>query len=190
MGKKKTIRLYFEKPVNAEVNTDGGRFGVPRDKGRRSHQGLDFKASLGTTVMASEDGIVVYSGTREGSTTRTNYGDTVVINHTPEAGDDERHIYTLYAHLDERSVHRGQKVRKGETIGISGNSGTMAYYKKLKQSFHLHFEVMDSPSELDWGYGWPSGNRKDPTDYLGGATTIEYDLGDMVEKSVYSRGHL
>lgn len=88
MGKKKTIRLYFEKLVNAEVNTDGGRFGAPRHHG--PHQGLDFKASLGTAVMASEDGIVVYSGTREGSTTRTNYGDTIVINHTPEAGDDER----------------------------------------------------------------------------------------------------
>ena len=61
----------------------------------------------------------------------------------------------------------------------------MAYYKKLKQGFHLHFEVIDSPTELDWSSGWPSGNRKDPVGYLGEVTTIEYDLSGLGEKSVY-----
>ncbi|MBI5599027.1 MAG: M23 family metallopeptidase [Deltaproteobacteria bacterium] len=191
MEKKKTIKLYFDRPVDKDVpiNMDGGQFGAPRNKGRRPHKGLDFKAYL-KPVYASERGIVVYSGTREGSISETNYGETIVIDHTPAIPDDERHIYTLYAHLDKKSAYRGQKVEKGDTVGISGNSGTVAYYKKLNQSFHLHFEVIDSPTEIDWSYGWHSGNRKDPTDYLGGVTTIEYDLGDMVEKSVYSRGHL
>ncbi len=187
---KKTIKLYFKKPVDAEVNMDGGQFNASRDNGRRSHQGLDFSAPLGKPVYASEDGIVVYSGTREGSTTMTNYGDTIVIDHTHDVPKNERHIYTLYAHLDKRSAYRGQKVSKGGNIGVSGNSGTMAYYKKLNQSYHLHFEVIDSPTEMDWSYGWPSGTRKNPTDYLGGVTTIEYDLSGMVEKSVHSRGHL
>ena len=185
---KKTIKLYFEKPVNAEINMDGGQFGAPRNKGRRPHKGLDFKAYL-KPVYASEKGIVVYSGTREGSVSETNYGETIVIDHAPELGADNRHIYTLYAHLDKRSAYRGQRVSKGETVGISGNSGTVAYYKKLNQSFHLHFEVIDSPTEMDWN-GWSSGNRKNPTDYLDTETTIEYDLSDMVEKSVHSRGHL
>ncbi len=109
MGKKKTIRLYFDWPVpkNVPINMDGGQFGAPRYKGRRSHQGLDFKAPIGTTAMASEDGIVVYSGTREGSISETNYGETIVIDHAPELGDGNRHIYTLYAHLDKRSAYRG-----------------------------------------------------------------------------------
>ena len=182
---KKTIELYFKKPVNAEVNKDGGKFGAQRDKGRRLHQGLDFNAPVGTTVIASERGVVVYSGTREGSTTTTNYGDTIVIDHAPELGADNRHIYTLHAHLDKRSAYRGQKVGKGETIGISGNSGTMAYYKKLKQSFHLHFEVIDSPTGLDWNHGWPGGHRKDPIGYRGDEKTIEYDLSDLVEKRIF-----
>lgn len=90
---KKTISLRFEKPVNAEINMNGGQFGAPRHHG--PHQGQDFKAPLGSTVMASESGIVVYSGTREGSTTRTNYGDTIVIDHTPEAGR-MKGTYTLF----------------------------------------------------------------------------------------------
>ncbi|MCL4873872.1 M23 family metallopeptidase [bacterium] len=132
--------------------------------------------------MASESGIVVYSGTREGSTTRTNYGDTIVIDHTPEAGKDERHIYTLYAHLDRRNVYEGHGARKGEKIGISGNSGMVAFYKNLKQGFHLHFEVIDSQTELNWGYGWPTGNRQDPMDYLGRVTIIEYSFIAFGEK--------
>lgn len=183
MRNTKIIKLHFGMPVNAEVSTNGGHFGAPRDKGRRPHQGQDFKAPLGTTVVASESGIVVYSGTREGSITRTNYGETVVIDHAPEAGKNERHIYTLYAHLDNKNVYEGHEARKGEKIGISGNTGMMAYYKKLKQGFHLHFEVIDSQTELNWGYGWPTGNRQDPMDYLGHVTFMEYNFSEFAEKT-------
>jgi len=187
MEKKKTIKLYFDWPVHRDVpiNTDGGKFGDPRDKGRRSHWGLDFNALVGSTVVASEKGVVVYSGERAGSINGTNYGHTIVIDHAPELGADNRHIYTLYAHLDKRSAYRGREVRKGDTVGISGNSGTVAYYKKLNQSFHLHLEVIDSPTEMDWSYGWPSGNRKNPISYLDAETTIEYDLSDLVGKECF-----
>ncbi len=177
---KKLIRLRLDKPVDADANMNGGKFGDPRNHG--PHQGQDFKAPLGATVMASEDGIVVYSGTRKGSAIKTNYGDTIVIDHTPEAGRNERHIYTLYAHLDKRNVYGGYEARKGEAIGISGNSGMMAYYKNLKQGFHLHFEVIDSQAELNWGFGWPTGNRRDPMDYLGQVIIVEYNFSELGEK--------
>ncbi len=178
---KKTIKLYFEKPCSAGVNLKGGQFGAPRDRGRRRHMGLDF-LSYKEPVYASESGVVVYSGVREGSTTRTNYGHTIVIDHTPEIPCDQRHIYTLYAHLDKRTAYRGQKVRKGTTIGISGNSGTQAYYKGLRQSFHLHFEVIEADRGFDWSRGWPADlrtdHRKDPEGYLNIITTIEYETDE------------
>jgi murein DD-endopeptidase MepM/ murein hydrolase activator NlpD len=186
MEKKETINLYLEKPCSAEVNLKGGQFGASRRHG--PHKGLDFKAYK-KPVHASENGVVVYSGVREGSITWTNYGHTIVIDHTPGIPDDGRHIYTLYGHLDKRSAYRGQRVRKGDTVGISGNSGTMAYYKELPQSYHLHFEVIDADRSFDWSTGWPGDlrkeHRKDPENYLGRATTIEYDLSDMIEKSAY-----
>ena len=58
----------------------------------------------------------------------------------------------------------------------------MAYYKKLKQSFHLHFEVIDSQTELSWGYGFPTRNRRDPMDYLAQVTVIEYSFSEFGEK--------
>jgi len=191
MEKKRAIKLYFDWPVpkNVPINTDGGQFGAQRDKGRRSHWGLDFAAPMGTTVMASEHGVVVYSGERAGSINGTNYGHTIVIDHAPELGADNRHIYTLYAHLDKRSAYRGREVRKGDTVGISGNSGTVAYYKKLNQSFHLHLEIIDADMGFDWGSGWPHDlhkeHRKDPKGYLGEVKTIEYDLSDLVGKECF-----
>ncbi len=178
---EKTIKLYFERPVNKKVpiTERGGHFGDSR--GHRSHNGLDFAAYL-KPVHASEKGVVVYSGERAGPVTRTNYGKTIVIDHTPEMGPEERHIYTLYAHLENRSVHKGQKVIKGEAIGTSGNSGTKASYKKIKRGYHLHFEIIDAPRGFEWNGGWPIGlrpeHRKNPMGYFNVPTTIDLGLTD------------
>ena len=123
---KKTIKLYFEKPVNAEINMDGGQFGAPRNKGRRPHKGLDFKAYL-KPVYASEKGIVVYSGTREGSVSETNYGETIVIDHAPEPAPTIG-IFTPCMPTLTREALIEDRVSKG-AVGISGDSGTVAYYR-------------------------------------------------------------
>ena len=146
-------------------------------------------APIGTEVKASERGRVVYSGNRpyrQGG--GNNLGNTIVIEHAPydlpgpaDILAKQRHIYTLYAHLDERFVFVGtdKKVRQGETIGKSGNSGMKTAYEGKKSGFHLHFEVIDSAMRMDWNMGWPSENRKNPIDYLRRITTpVEYELPD------------
>ena len=61
---KRTIELNVERPVIADVNRNGGRFGAPRHYG--SLKGVDFLAYL-SPVKASEDGRVVFSGMVEGT---------------------------------------------------------------------------------------------------------------------------
>ncbi|NIQ06854.1 MAG: M23 family metallopeptidase [Candidatus Korarchaeota archaeon] len=63
------------------------------------------------------------AGDKYGDRGGTQYGKTIIIDYTPIAGKNVRHIYTLSAHLDKRSVSNGQKVKKGDEIGKSGNSG-------------------------------------------------------------------
>lgn len=121
-----TIKLTFIRPVDAEINLDGGKFGAQRHYG--THIGVDFSARL-KTVRACEDGRVVYSGTRAGSESKANYGNTIIIDHTPDAKKDERHIYSLYAHLDNISTSKEKNVRKGDVIGTSGNTWTRQYYE-------------------------------------------------------------
>ncbi|MBP0022368.1 MAG: M23 family metallopeptidase [Cyanobacteria bacterium SBLK] len=87
------------------------------------HNGIDFLAPPGTSVLAAESGIVAFAD-RQG-----NYGNLVVINH--EGGRQTR-----YAHLDTFNVTPNQEVRMGEIIGTVGTSGQ----PDIPQS-HLHFEV-------------------------------------------------
>lgn len=181
-------RLEFIRPVPDDITIipGVGEYGASRPYG--AHIGVDFLARL-EDVFAVEGGGVVYSGMRAGSENKTNYGNTVVIDHTPLAGRDQRHIYSLYAHLDSVAVSRGARIEKGSTIGISGNTGTRQHYegerkgipKERQRGYHLHFEIIDSQKSFDFNGGWPvdlrPSDRKDPMrDYIGERITIEYAL--------------
>lgn len=102
--------------------TDG--FGYRRDPftgQRRFHYGADFAAPLGTPVYATADGRVVKARRIAGM------GNTVEIDH----GYDYR---TLYGHMRDFEVRRGQKVKRGDLIGFVGNTGRST-------GPHLHYEI-------------------------------------------------
>ncbi len=94
------------------------------------HQGLDIMADRNTPVLAARPGLVVYSGW-DGS----GYGRMVAIDH----GDGLR---TLYAHLNQLLVKKGQTVEQGQLIALSGNTGNST-------GPHLHFEVSLHDKKLD-----------------------------------------
>jgi murein DD-endopeptidase MepM/ murein hydrolase activator NlpD len=102
-----------------------GRFGLVRGGGRKMHNGIDIVADVGTPVMASESGIVVFSGDITGT-----YGRTVVVAH-PDGTS------TLYAHLqDESLAPLHSRVRKGTLLGRVGTTGNAEGTNQP----HLHFE--------------------------------------------------
>jgi murein DD-endopeptidase MepM/ murein hydrolase activator NlpD len=88
----------------------------------RFHSGMDFSAPVGTEIYATGDGEVIFSGWRQG------YGNCIIIDHGYE-------FKTLYGHQSENLVHVGQKVTRGETIGLVGNTGKST-------GPHLHYEVL------------------------------------------------
>jgi murein DD-endopeptidase MepM/ murein hydrolase activator NlpD len=87
------------------------------------HSGIDLLAESGTSVLAADDGVVVFVG-QEGA-----YGNLVVIAH----GKDRQ---TRYAHLGTIRVNVGQSVKSEDVIGTVGTTGQ----PDLKAP-HLHFEV-------------------------------------------------
>lgn len=95
----------------------------------RRHPGIDFVTDVGTPVYASGNGRVVYVGRRGG------YGLEVEIDH----GFGYK---TRYAHLSKSLVKRGQKVKRGELIAKTGNSG-------LSTGPHLHYEVSHNGVKLN-----------------------------------------
>lgn len=158
--------LKFKEPVTDEIRDV---FGSDRKNGR-THYGIDYASDEGTEVEASERGMVVRSSFVPGN---PNYGFTVIIDHTPDAGDDERHIYTLYAHLSALNVSDGDMVGKGQAIGSSGNTGTSSFYGNTGGQHHLHFEMIDTQGsgKMDWNREGSTGynghvNRVDPEGYF------------------------
>ncbi|MFZ9982205.1 MAG: M23 family metallopeptidase [Cyclobacteriaceae bacterium] len=88
----------------------------------RLHNGLDLTAATGTPVYSTGDGIITSAEYRGG------YGNVIFINHGYG-------FETRYAHLSGFKVSEGQKVKRGELIGLVGSTGTST-------GSHLHYEVL------------------------------------------------
>ena len=86
------------------------------------NDGINIKSTLGTVVKASNDGEIIYSGNEI-----PGYGNLILIKHN-------KNWITAYAHLDKIETRKGDLVKKGQTIGIVGNTGNV-------QDIQLHFEI-------------------------------------------------
>ena len=95
------------------------------------HNALDIKADLGTTVVASYPGKVVYSGNNNDG-----YGNCVAIKHDNYKLKNGNTItlYTRYNHLSKCSVSTGATVSKGQKIGEVGDTGFV-------YGAHLDFQI-------------------------------------------------
>lgn len=110
------------------------QFGRTADSGRLyasgTHNGVDFRASIGTPVKAALTGTVQGTGNSDAIRGCYSYGKWVLIKH----GNG---LTTLYAHLSQINVSQGQSVTTGQAIGYSGNTG-------YATGPHLHFSVYAS----------------------------------------------
>jgi murein DD-endopeptidase MepM/ murein hydrolase activator NlpD len=110
--------------LNKDLTRTASGFGWRIDpvyRTRRFHEGMDFTAPIGTEIYATGNGTVRLAGWRQG------YGNTVEINH----GFGYK---TLYGHMYKIHVKVGQKVNRGDVIGLVGNTGKST-------GPHLHYEV-------------------------------------------------
>jgi murein DD-endopeptidase MepM/ murein hydrolase activator NlpD len=88
---------------------------------RDFHPGIDVSVPRGTKVLAPADGVVVFCGLRAG------YGNAMMIDHGFG-------VVTRYGHLDGFNARPGQRVKRGDVIAFSGNTGRST-------APHLHYEV-------------------------------------------------
>ena len=101
----------------------------PIFKRYRKHPGVDFAAKAGVPIYAAADGVIKLAKHYGG------YGNCVYIDH----------LYgfeTRYGHMQKILVRRGQKVKRGDKIGLVGESG-------IATAPHLHFEVHYKGKEVD-----------------------------------------
>jgi murein DD-endopeptidase MepM/ murein hydrolase activator NlpD len=106
----------------------GSLFGYRTDpfyKVTKFHEGIDFTAAVGTPIYVTGDGVVSEAEYNSGG-----YGNKITINHGYG-------YETVYAHLSKIKVKKGQRVKRGEVIGLMGNTGKST-------APHLHYEVRKS----------------------------------------------
>jgi murein DD-endopeptidase MepM/ murein hydrolase activator NlpD len=120
LGNSDCITQYFG-------NTPFAKSGAYNGSG---HNGIDFRAPVGTQITAALSGTVAGTGNTDAVSGCYSYGKWVLIRHN-------NGIATLYAHLSSITVSPGQSVATGQLIGYSGNTGYVT-------GPHLHFTVYAS----------------------------------------------
>jgi len=112
------------RPIVTSANFTSG-YGVRSDPFRGSaamHAGIDLAGPMGTPVYATADGVVGRSEWNSGG-----YGNLIELNHG-------QGIQTRYGHLSQRLVQAGQRIHRGQLIGLMGSTGRST-------GSHLHYEV-------------------------------------------------
>jgi murein DD-endopeptidase MepM/ murein hydrolase activator NlpD len=158
LAKKKTKMLASIPAIQPIPNKDLKRMASgygyridPFYKTRKFHAGMDFTAPTGTEVHTTGDGVIEVVETK-----RWGYGKCIVVNH----GFGYK---TRYGHLTSFKVKVGQKVTRGQVIGLVGSTGKST-------APHLHYEV-----ELN-------GQKQNPANfYYNDLTSEQYE--EMIELS-------
>ena len=119
----------FILPMSSVITSPFGTARVFNGTLKSYHGGTDFRAAVGSSVIAANDGTVVIAKDRYYA------GVSVVIDH----GEG---IYTQYYHLSALNVKVGRVVKKGEIIALSGASGRVS-------GPHLHFGVIVSGVQVN-----------------------------------------
>jgi murein DD-endopeptidase MepM/ murein hydrolase activator NlpD len=118
----KAIRyLPFGRPVKGSITSKYGKRKDPLNQKTAFHTGIDFRGKKGEPILATADG-VVKKAFRNGG-----YGNYVLIDH----GNG---YTTSFSHMKKYLVRKGDKIQRGQLIGLVGNSGRST-------GSHLHYEI-------------------------------------------------
>jgi len=123
-GSRAMDRKRFLWPVYGKITS---RFGM---RNGVIHKGIDISAPEGTAVLASDEGVVIYSGN-----TIRSYGNMIIIKH--KGG-----FSTIYAHNKINLVKEKDRVKRGQKIAQVGATGNA-------KGPHLHFEIRKNNKAKD-----------------------------------------
>lgn len=123
-------------PLKKTIVTDAYGYRIhPISKQRKFHRGIDLRARMKTPVFSTADGVVKYVQNKD----RGGFGKAVMVMHNYG-------FETVYAHLSLAKVKVGEVVKKGQLLGLSGNSG-------ISTAPHLHYEVKYATKILNpWSF--------------------------------------
>ncbi len=111
----------FQLPMSSEITSSFGNRRLFNGQLKSYHNGVDFRAPVGTPVFAANSGVVKIAENLFYS------GNVVIVDHG-------NLIFTIYAHLSKIEVTAGQQIEKGQQLGLTGATGRVS-------GPHLHWGV-------------------------------------------------
>jgi len=129
--KKAKFNSNFERPMNSKIISPFGKVRIFNGGRKSVHSGTDFRARTPLSVKAINDGEVILA----------NFdlyycGKGIIVNHG-------MNIFSTYCHLSRNNVKVGDKVKKGQVIGLSGATGRVS-------GPHLHLSVKYNGGYIDF----------------------------------------
>ncbi len=119
---KKIKKMPLGYPMKGKLTSRFGRRSDPINHKLAFHAGIDIKGTIGRKIEATADGVVT-----KASYDKNGFGHYVILRH----GNGYK---TVFGHMSKKLVKKGDKVRRGQTIGLMGNTGRST-------GPHLHYEV-------------------------------------------------
>jgi murein hydrolase activator len=123
------MRGKLEWPVRGEVTGAFGKARHPEFSAEVFRKGIDIEAQIGEDIRAVEQGRVVFADRFSG------YGKMLIIDH----GD---RYFSIYAHLSDITKKNGDSVKRGETVGLVGDTDSLA-------GSRLYFEMRKDGKSID-----------------------------------------
>ncbi|MDY6967293.1 MAG: LysM peptidoglycan-binding domain-containing M23 family metallopeptidase [Spirochaetota bacterium] len=126
------LGVGFQFPLKKGRRTS--KFGLRRDpfyKRIKFHNGIDLATPIGSKVFAARSGKVFFTGYKGG------YGLLVILKHSHD-------YYSYYGHLSKIFTKKGDELKRGDIIALSGNTGRTT-------GPHLHFEVRKRKKPINPG---------------------------------------
>ena len=127
--KNSYITSKFILPLNSKITSDFGKARVYNGSLKGYHSGTDFRAKKPTPIKCINDGKVVLAKDRFYA------GNSVIVDHG-------QGIYSCYYHFSKFKVKKGDMVKKGQIIGLSGATGRVT-------APHLHFAIRVGGEQVD-----------------------------------------
>lgn len=119
----------FVVPLKSKITSSFGKARVFNNSLKSYHSGTDFRAAVGTSLKACNDGVVVLAKDRFYS------GGSVIVDHG-------QGIYSCYYHMSKFDVKKGDMVKLGDSLGLSGDTGRVT-------GPHLHFSFRVGGEQVD-----------------------------------------
>jgi len=127
--------LHVGRPVGEKFPISspfGWRNNPFKPEEKKFHKGIDFSTPIGTPVYAMVDGVCISAGWEDPKDQKKGFG----LRVWQESVIDGRTIYFWYGHLSETKIKPVELIKKGQEIGITGNSGSST-------GPHLHVQARE-----------------------------------------------